>query len=131
MSFLIVGTTKIKYLGKTKRSADPEPHGYYGYGHYPYYHLHGYKPASIANIDYGKTGIKYLTKRSADPAIRREAESEAGPMAGPMDMEAGPKAGPTSEADPSPYYGYYGGYHGYYPYNYRYGYHNGYLNLYG
>merc|ERR1711971_1269473 len=90
------GKTKIKY--NVKRSADPEPYGYFGYG-YPYYHLHGYKPykpASIANIDYGKTGIKYLRKRSADPVIRREAESEAGPIAGPgpMDMEAGPKAGP-------------------------------------
>ena len=66
-----------------------------------------------------------MRKRSADPVIRREAESEAGP--GPMDMEAGPKAGPTSEADPSPYYGYYGGYHGYYPYIYRYGHRNDYL----
>ena len=74
-----------------------------------------------------------MRKRSADPAIRREAESEAGPMAGPgpMDMEAGPKAGPTSEADPSPYYGYHGYgngyYNGYYPYRYRYGYPGYYL----
>ena len=74
-----------------------------------------------------------MRKRSADPVIRREAESEAGPMPGPiagpgpMDMEAGPKAGPTSEADPSPYYGYYGGYHGYYPYGTRYGYQPKYL----
>ena len=42
-----------------------EVHGWYGYyGYWPYYH-HGGKllaPPSIANIDYGKTKIKYLTK---------------------------------------------------------------------
>merc|ERR1712073_237495 len=53
-----------------------EVHGWYGYGYYPYYgYYHGGKllaPPSIANIDYGKTGIKYLDarkKRSVGPAI--------------------------------------------------------------
>ena len=85
----------------------------YGYLYYPYYYGHGYaplKPPSIENIDYGKTGIKYLRKRSADAetdaGIKREAE--------PMDEGAGPAAGLY------PYYGYYN--RGYYPYGYRYGY---------
>merc|ERR1712193_374259 len=54
-----------------------EVHGWYGYyGYYPYYgYYHGGKllaPPSIANIDYGKTGIKYLDarkKRSVGPLI--------------------------------------------------------------
>merc|ERR1712172_182957 len=47
--------------------------GWY-YGYWPrHYYRSGYKyaPASIANIDYGKTGIKYNVKRSAeaDPGV--------------------------------------------------------------
>merc|ERR1712061_862728 len=110
------GKTGIKYL--KKRSADAEPEaeafGYFRYPFPPYYYPHyGYtlvKPPSTANVDYGKTEIKYLTKRSADAetdaGIKREAE--------PMDEGAGPAAGLY------PYYGYYN--RGLYPYGYRYGY---------
>merc|ERR1712037_499655 len=54
--------------------AEATPWGGYYYGHWPRHYYHsGYKyaPASIANIDYGKTGIKYLKKRSAeaDPGV--------------------------------------------------------------
>merc|ERR1712001_599641 len=61
-----------------KRSADPSPWGYYGWGWgWPRYYAkpagEPLKPPSIENIDYGKTGIKYLKKRSADA----EAEAEA------------------------------------------------------
>ena len=55
------GKTQIKYL--SKRSAEASPWGGWYYGHWPRYYGHSgyklYKPASIANIDYGKTGIKY------------------------------------------------------------------------
>ena len=65
-----------------------EVHGWYGgwyYGYWPRYYHGGYwgkyyKPAgkllappSIANVDYGKTKIKYLEKREA------EADPEADP----------------------------------------------------
>merc|ERR1712156_248087 len=102
-----------------KRSADPQPWGYYGWG-YPYWGHGGYlaKPASIANIDYGKTGIKYLKKRDADAA----ADAWYGYYGHPGYYGYG-------YGYASPYYGYYGGYRGY-GYGY-YGYYGGCRNGYG
>ena len=56
-----------------------EVHGWYGYYHgygYPYFY-HGGKtlgPVKMEDVDYGKTGIKYLEKRDA------EADPEADPQ---------------------------------------------------
>merc|ERR1712008_208785 len=46
-----------------------EVHGWYGYhyGYWPRYYSHGGKvlgPVKMENVDYGKTKIKYLKKRS-------------------------------------------------------------------
>merc|ERR1711935_367569 len=65
MQFLVLATLFLA-------AAEATPWGYYGY--WPrYYHHAGTPlgPASIANIDYGKTGIKYNVKRSAeaDPGV--------------------------------------------------------------
>merc|ERR1739844_546011 len=85
-----------------KRSADPSPWGYYGWG-WGWPRGGGYlaKPASIANIDYGKTGIKYLKKREAEPEAEADADADA-------------------DAAADAWYGYYG--HGYGHYGYGYGY---------
>ena len=91
-------------------AAEPEAEANPGYGYlyYPkFYPGHGYvplKPASIANIDYGKTKISYKEKRSAEAepetGIKREAD--------PMDEGAGPAAWYAAS---NPYY-----YGGFYPY---------------
>merc|ERR1712083_133897 len=70
-SFILASCLVLSVIAVT------EVHGWYGYyGYYPYYgYYHGGKllaPPSIANIDYGKTGIKYLDarkKRSVGPLI--------------------------------------------------------------
>merc|ERR1712066_318597 len=91
-----------------------EVHGWYGgyyYGYWPRYYGHYwpkyYKPAgellaapSIANIDYGKTEIKYLKKRAAE-----------------ADPEADPWFYSTGTYHPYTYAYAYGGY----PYAYAYG----------
>merc|ERR1711997_830092 len=103
-----------------KRSADPQPWGYYGW-RYPYWGHGGYlaKPASIANIDYGKTGIKYLKKREAEP----EAEADAW-----YGYYGHPGYYGYGYGYASPYY--YGGYRGYRGYGY-YGLGYGYAGYYG
>ena len=75
-------TVSVNHMGK--RSAEPEPHGFYGYYGYPY-------------------GYHYLGKRSAD------AEPEAAPEAAP-EAEAKPWYGYYGYGG---YYGYPYGYYGY------------------
>merc|ERR1711997_1351423 len=111
-----------------KRSADPSPWGYYGWG-WGWPRGGGYlaKPASIANIDYDKTGIKYLKKREAEPEAEADADAAADAWYG---YYGHPGYYGYGYGYASPYYGYYGlGYRGY-GYGY-YGYYGGCRNGYG
>merc|ERR1712109_330386 len=115
-----------------KRSADPQPWGYYGWGWgYPYRGHGGYVagPASIADIDYGTTKIKYNVKREAEPEAEADADADAAADAW-YGYYGHPGYYGYGYGYASPYYGYYGlGYRGY-GYGY-YGYYGGCRNGYG
>merc|ERR1712156_410048 len=99
-----------------KRSADPQPWGYYGWGWgYPYRGHGGYVagPASIADIDYGTTKIKYNVKREAEPEAEADADADAAADAW-YGYYGHPGYYGYGYGYASPYYGYYGlGYRGY------------------
>merc|ERR1712203_230933 len=106
-------------MGVLSVLAVTEAYGYGG-GHYDGYWGKYYKPAgellsapSIANVDYGKTGIKYLKKREAE-----------------ADPEADPWFYSTASYHPQ-VYGYpYASAYAAYPYSYGYA-HAGYPYAYG
>merc|ERR1711971_605824 len=62
-SFILASFLALSFMAVT------EVHGWYGYhyGYWPRYYSHGGKvlgPVKMENVDYGKTKIKYLKKRS-------------------------------------------------------------------
>merc|ERR1712172_383576 len=62
-SFILASFLALSFMAVT------EVHGWYGYhyGYWPRYYSHGGKvlgPVKMENVDYGKTKIKFLEKRS-------------------------------------------------------------------